>query len=258
MQETSTAPVVTRQDIVAGLRRVGLKPGNVAMIHSSLSAFGRVDGGPDTVIDAVLDVLGPNGTAVFPAFTWGRCHAIEEPVVFDLAREEVKTEVGIIPETFRRRPGVLRSPHLCHSFSALGPHAPDVMVGGHAWGPDSAFARFEELDAWNLFLGVGTGSCTALHHVEELMHVPYREFRDYKGSVFLMPDGSRRPCDSVEFVRKPGVRNDFIKMGQVLAEHNVLRSTMVGTARILNVRIRDIVRIGCAYLEEDIEFLLQK
>jgi len=256
MTQRGELPTVTRQDIVDGLRKVGLVTGDVAVVHSSLSAFGRVDGGADTVVDAVLDVLGPEGTAVFPAFTWGRYHAIEHPVVFDVAREEVKTEVGSIPETFRRRPGVLRSPHLCHSFSALGPHASDVMVGGHAWGPDSAFARFEQLDAWNLFLGVGTRSCTALHHVEELMHVPYREFRGYEGSVFLMPDGTRRACDSIEFLRKPGYRNDFAKMEDIFAEHDVVRTTTVGNARILNIRIRDIVRIAGAYLERDIEFLL--
>jgi len=259
MPQESHIPTVTKADILAGLRRVGLEPGDVVLVHSSLSAFGRVEGGADTVIDALLEVLGPEGTAVFPTFTWGRYHAITEPVVFDLAREPVKDEMGIIPETFRTRPGVVRSPHICHSVAALGPHAKDVLgTTGHAWGPGSTFAQLETLNAWNLFLGVGTRSCTALHHVEELMQVPYREHRDYPGSEFLMPDGTRRPCDSVEFLRKPGYRNDFAKMERIFAEHGVLHATQIGRASILNIRIRDIVRIGCAYLEQDIYFLLDE
>ncbi|NOY82487.1 MAG: AAC(3) family N-acetyltransferase [Kiritimatiellaeota bacterium] len=252
-------PAVARADIVAGLRRVGLAPGDVVLVHSSLSAFGHVAGGADTVIDALLDGLGPEGTAVLPTFTWGRYHAITEPVVFDLARESVKEEMGIIPETFRTRPGVMRSPHLCHSVAALGPHARDVMgTNGHAWGPGSTFAQLETLNAWNLFLGVGTRSCTFLHHVEELMHVPYREHRHYRGSVFLMPDGTRRPCDSVEFIRKYGYRNNFAKMERIFAEHGVLHVARIGRARVLNIRVRDIVRISRAYLEQDIRFLLDE
>ncbi len=255
-QRTTPTPV-RREEITAGLRRVGIRPGDTVLVHSSLSAFGRVQGGAPTVIQALLDLLGPSGTAVFPAFTWGKYHAITKPVVFDLAREPVKNEVGIVPETFRTWPGVIRSAHLCHSVAARGPHARDVLgTNGHAWGPGSTFGQLEQLDAWNLFLGVGTRSCTALHHVEELMHVPYREFRDYPGSIFLMPDGTRRPCDSIEFVRKPGFRNNFAKMQQIFQNHGALRTTQIGRAQILNLRIRDIVKIGCAYLEQDIYFLL--
>ncbi|HEY54051.1 MAG TPA: AAC(3) family N-acetyltransferase [Caldilineae bacterium] len=255
---SSKQPVVTKADITAGLRRVGIARGEVVFVHSSLSAFGWVEGGADAVIDALLDVVGPEGTVVMPAFTWRKFHAITEPVVFDLAHESVQDEVGIIPESFRLRPEALRSTHLCHSVSAIGPHAREVLSDGvKSFGRGSTFARLEALDAWYLFLGATMGSCTAMHHVEDLMQVPYRYYREFKGTAVLLPDGTRQPCRSVEFLPQPGVRQDLQKMERVFAENGVLRTTQIGNAKIINLRLRDLVRVGLQCLEQDIEFLLK-
>ncbi len=250
-------PVVTQADILAGLRRVGLAAGDVVFVHSSLSAFGWVEGGPDAAIDALLEAVGPTGTVAMPAFTWNRYHDLTEPIVFDVQHESVKDEVGIIPEVFRQRPGVLRSGHICHSVAAIGPHAQALMGDGvKGFGKGSVFDQLEKLDAWYLFLGAPMESCTALHHVEDLMQVPYRYYRDYKGSVVVWPDGTREPSRAVEFLRHPGVRVDLGKMEAVFAEHGVLRTTMVGRGRIINLRIRELIRIAVQCLEKDINFLV--
>lgn len=252
-------PTITKSDIVAGLHRLGISSGDVVFAHSSLSAFGWVEGGADAVIGALLDAVGSEGTVVLPAFTWNKYHAITKPAVFDLVREPVKAEVGIIPETFRQRPGALRSMHLCHSVSAIGQRAPDVMGDGvKSFGVGSTFDHLETLDAWYLLLGAPMSACTALHHVEDLMQVPYRYYRNFQGSVVVLPDGARQPCRSVEFLRKPGIRQDFLKMERVFAEHGVLRTTVVGNAKIMNLRMRDLVRVGSQCLEQNIEFLLVK
>ena len=252
-------PTITKPDIVAGLHRLGVSSGDVVFAHSSLSAFGWVAGGADAVIDALLDSVGTEGTVVLPAFTWRKYHAITEPVVFDLASESVKEEVGIIPETFRQRPGALRSMHLCHSVSAIGSRAPDVMGDGvKSFGAGSTFHQLEMLDAWYLFLGAPMSTCTALHHVEDLMQVPYRYYRNFQGSVVVLPDGVRQPCRSVEFLPMPGTRQDFLKMEPVFAKHGALRMTVVGSAKVMNLCMRDLVRVGIQCLEQDIEFLLDK
>ena len=60
---------VTGEDIVAGLRDLEVHQGDVVMVHSSLSRFGEVVGGADTVIDALQNVIGPTGLLVMPTFT---------------------------------------------------------------------------------------------------------------------------------------------------------------------------------------------
>lgn len=244
---------VTRADIVAGLRQVGIAPGDLVFAHSSLSAFGHVEGGADTVVDALLEAVGPEGTLVLPTFTW-RDHHDQPTVVFDLARKPCET--GRIPETFRQRLGVRRSKHVCHSVAACGPLADAVMGGPRSFGVGSSLHCLYELDSWYLFLGVGFGVCSALHMAEELIGVPYRYHRDFAGSTVILPDGTIEPADSLEYVRRPGAVNDFLKMGPLCETAGILRRTTVGQATITNTRMRALVDLALGYLREDPLFLL--
>jgi len=251
-------PHVTEQDILAGLREVGLSEGDVVLVHSSLSSFGHVEGGADAVIDALLEAVGDGGTVVVPTFTWGPFHEAEG-VTLDLRETSCKSEVGIIPETFRLRGEAVRSTHICHSVAAIGPLTREVMGHGvSSFGAGSTFHALYDHDAWNLLLGVEFTSCTELHAVEEFMQVPYRFHRDFEGSTVILEDGTEVPCHSVEFLRYEGYRNDFGKMRGVFEEHGVLRTTEVGDALVTNVRIRDIFDITRGYMEEEIGFLLDE
>ena len=247
---------VTKQAIRHALTAVGLATGDVVLVHSSLSAFGHVAGGADTVIDALLETVGPEGTVVVPTFTWGPFHNAER-VVLDLLNTSVKAEVGIIPETFRRRPEAKRSTHICHSVAAIGPHTDAVMGEGiRSFGAGSTFHRLYDLDAWCLFLGATFNSCTELHAVEEYMQVPYRYHRDFRGSTVILADGTEIESRSVEFLRYPDYHNDFARMRDVLGGHGVLNVTRIGEAEVINVRIRDILDITVEHMKEDIGFLL--
>ncbi len=247
---------VTQSDIIEGLREVGLTEGDVALVHSSLSAFGWVEGGADTAIDALLEAVGDTGTIVVPTFTWGPFHDAETAVL-DLVETPVKDEVGIIPETFRKRPEARRSTHICHSVAAIGPHTEQVMGEGiSSFGEGSTFHQLYRLDAWCLLMGATFSSCTELHAVEEAMDVPYRYHRTFHGSTVVMPDGTVEPSRAIEYLRLAGYRNDFAKMREVLAGHDVLRIARVGEAELINVRIREIFDITCEYMREEIGYLL--
>jgi hypothetical protein len=53
--------VVTRSRRVSDLRRLGVRSGAITMVHTRMSAIGWVVGGSETVVRALLDVLGPGG-----------------------------------------------------------------------------------------------------------------------------------------------------------------------------------------------------
>lgn len=246
---------VTRADIVQGLSSVGVRSGDVVFVHSSLSSFGYVEDGADTVIDALLEAVDATGTVAVPTFTWGDFHD-KTGVTFDM--RSTPSETGRITEVFRRRPAAIRSAHICHSVAAIGPHAPALTRDTPSvFGPEGPFATLIELNAWNLFLGVSFGCCTALHAVEETMRVPYRKHRDFRDCTVIHPDGTTTPSISTEYLREPGYFNDFPKMGAVFAAHNVLHTATVGNATITNVRIRDVIDIATRLLSEDINYLLR-
>lgn len=62
--------LVLRSDISAALDELGLGTGDVVMVHCSLGSFGFVCGGAQTVIEALTECVGPQGTVMMPAQSW--------------------------------------------------------------------------------------------------------------------------------------------------------------------------------------------
>jgi aminoglycoside 3-N-acetyltransferase len=131
----------TRTWLAGDLRRLGLRPGAVVLMHSSLSAIGWVAGGAVAVLLAVQDVLTKDGTLIVPTHTSDRTDPAgwQNPPVpadwipiirtrtpaFDPARTPTRG-MGVIAETFRSWPGVRRSSHPHASFAAWGRYADHV------------------------------------------------------------------------------------------------------------------------------------
>ncbi|MFF3449025.1 aminoglycoside N(3)-acetyltransferase [Streptomyces sp. NPDC002667] len=188
-----TGPLVTRDTLAADLRALGVRAGETLLAHSSLSALRWVNGGAVTVVQGLLDALGPDGTLVVPTQSgdlsdpalWSRPPVPEEwwPAIratmpaYD-PRVTPSRGVGVIPETVRTWPGALRSDHPETSFAALGPAAAAV-VGGHAvdcrLGERSPLARLEARGARVLLLGAGYDSCTSFHLAEYRVPSPVVE-----------------------------------------------------------------------------------
>lgn len=110
-------PVIDRQALRRSFRAAGVKNGMILMVHSSLSKYGYVQGGPETVVRALMDVLGPKGTLAMPT------HSNNVLGTRPYIPSTSPSNTGAITEYFRRMPGVLRSAHPTHSVAALGPAA---------------------------------------------------------------------------------------------------------------------------------------
>ena len=155
-----------REQLSFALRELGLSLGSNVMVHSSLSSMGHLDGGADTAVESLLDVIGPSGTLVVPTFT--PCHFPDKEVnpVFDPLKDH--SQMGQITEAVRKWPGAKRSRHLLHSLAAIGPLARDItdVHGPSAWACDGPFWKLYELDAYILLLGVPYLRCTYFHVVE--------------------------------------------------------------------------------------------
>lgn len=158
--------VVTREQIRDGLMRLGLKKGDIVVAHSSLSSFGHVVGGPDAVIDALLDVLGLEGTLIMPSHT----NIGEQDVAgYDPLSTPVRKNIGKIPETFWRRRDVHRGRHPPrHPWAAKGPRAGELLalsesmkIGTQHIG--GLLNRVADLDGYVLLLGSMHNGNTSVH-----------------------------------------------------------------------------------------------
>src|SRR5258708_33995977 len=127
----------TKASIAADLGHLGVSGGQLLMVHSSRKRIGYVLGGAQTVVRALIELLGHDGTLVMPAFSpevsdpaaWGD-HPIGNDAL-EVARDHVPafdpavtpTSMGAIAEAFRNWPDVLRSAHPQVSVTARGPLA---------------------------------------------------------------------------------------------------------------------------------------
>lgn len=162
---------VTRAELRGGLRALGLETDDRVIVHSSLSSLGWVESGAETVVDALLDVVGSGGTVMVPTFTTG-----DKELPFDCA--ETPSVTGRITEELRTREGAVRSAHPTHSVAAVGADA-ESLTRDHeptnSLGPGSPMHRLIEDSGSILLLGVDHTSNSSVHVAERLADLPYRD-----------------------------------------------------------------------------------
>lgn len=184
-------PQIDRESIRRGLRDLGLEAGMHLMVHSSLKRFGRVVGGPQAVIEALMDVLSVRGTLLMPSFNHGAPFEAGGPGYFHPA--ETPTTNGAIPDAFWRMPAVSRSWNPTHAFAAWGRHATRYTQVHHrtlTMGPDSPLGLLLADDGYCLFLGTDYSTNTFHHAVEMSTGAPCLGLRTEAYPVIL-PDGRR-------------------------------------------------------------------
>lgn len=172
-----TPEIVTEDDIAAGLKALGLGAGDRIMVHSSLSAFGRVEGGPAAVCRALQRTVTPAGTAMLPSFNHAKIFykgtEVDPGACFDPRTSP--TTNGAIPEAFRQMEGVRRSLNPTHSFAAWGRDAERYTAGHHrtlTMGADSPLGLLEKDGGKIVLLGVSYGPNTFRHVIEQTNDVP--------------------------------------------------------------------------------------
>jgi aminoglycoside N3'-acetyltransferase len=204
----------------------------------SLSAF----------LEAIQAVTGAAGTLAVPTFNFG--FARGEP--YD-PRNTPAAGMGAFSEYVRQRPDALRTPHPMQSLAVVGRWAQDLAQRdtASAFDPGSAFERMLELDFRLLLLGADIQAVSLLHYCEQKAHVPYRYWKEFKGSVWT-PQGWVDKTYRM-FVRDLDVdaRIELYPVQATLEAQGLWASVPLNYGRVSSCRLVDFVAAVDHFLQAD-------
>ena len=256
--------VVVKEEIAEELKRLGLERNDVVMVHCSLKSMGYVCGGAQAVIEALTDVVGPDGTIMMPTQSWKNLDP-EEGVHWDAEEADWQkirdnwpaydkritptNTMGAVAEMFRSWPGSIRSDHPARSVCAWGKHA-DFLTKSHdlsnIFGDGSPIARLYDLDGKVLLLGVGYDKNTSLHLADARAEYP-----------------GKHNCTEHSAIQENGVRvwkqystlyvdgEDFTEIGAGFEKEHPVSRGKIGEAEIKLMRQRELVDYAVKWIEQN-------
>ncbi|MFW5866534.1 MAG: AAC(3) family N-acetyltransferase [Armatimonadota bacterium] len=234
--------VVTHADIVAGLGDLGLRSGDMVQVHSALSSFGYVEGGADAVVDAFLELLGPDGTLMVPTFNHGAREAFDDAdEVFD--PRTTRSVNGAITEAVRLRPEAHRSLHPTHPYAAIGPRA-EWLTGEHLdlmtfdW--RSPLGKLVSSGGKICMFGVGMNACTAAHVAETRAGSRCMGYRRLIRKVRL-PDGAVVDARTVLWRGEGACKLEWQAIEAEIRQRGLVRDRRIGEAQVMLFGGREMV-----------------
>ncbi len=186
---TSSTLKSTSYQVTEDLERLGVIPGDILMVHSSIKSLGIFDGGLEAITTGFLNAIGSKGTLLMPSLCW----TITTNEIFD--PKSTASIVGVLPEYFRQRQGTIRSIHPTHSVSGIGSLANDLIedhvLDRTPCGAHSPFRKITQTNGKIVMLGCGLRPNTTMHALEEFVVPPYL-FGPETIYHLRFPDGSIR------------------------------------------------------------------
>lgn len=221
----------TTDCLLKQLEEMDINQSGTVIVHSSMKSIGEVEGGADTVLDALSSFMA-KGLLVFPTHTWQYINK-DNPKYYV---ESSPSHIGILTEKFRQRPNVIRSLHPTHSVGALGEDALSFTANNEKFDTPcargSSWGKLLDREAKILLIGVDLRRNTFIHGIEEWMDIPNRVTDDHEQLITVLPDGTEIAVPSR---RHYGLdwSSHYWKVEEVLAEKGAIQYGEFGDAKVI-------------------------
>lgn len=262
--ELENRKIVLKADLVDAFKSVGIELGDNLIVHTSLKNLGFVCGGAQIVIEALLEVVGKEGTIVMPTQTWKNLdpsegvHWEEPKQWWNLIRDNwpaynkditPTNTMGAVAEMFRRWDGAIRSDHPARSFAALGKNA-EYFMKDHKlddiFGETSPLAKLYKHNGKILLIAVEHDKNTSLHLAD--VRANYAGKHNVIQNSAMMVDGIRKWI-SYETLYVDG--EDFENIGKDFEKLNCVKSTNVGNGIIKSMSQKQLVDFAVNWIEKN-------
>ncbi len=244
------------EEIEAGYRKLGIASGDVVYLTGNFGALGfheskSKEGTMSAHFEALKRVVGVAGTIIVPTHSFYLCNT---STAFD--RDLTRSERGAFTEFVRQQAGAVRQFHPFASLTAYGARAAEICENTtrHAYGPNTPYARLLEMNAWGVSVGLPPQrTCSVIHHLEQVMAVPYRYTKEFIHPVVRQGCVSEEPfylyvtyrdCDLVRDRNEKLFEDEELRAACVRAE--------VGMGEVSGYRMRTLERVAVRLMSEDV------
>ena len=229
---TEAKPIVTKGQIVKALLALGISEGDHLLVHSGLGKVGKIEGSAQTVIDAIEEIIGKDGTLIMPTFSQRDFANVYKTWYMDKP-----SETGYLTEYFRKLPFVYRSNQETHSVAARGKLAYELTYqhkwygphicpfGEYAFAESSPWQKMYRLNVKVLGFGVDMGAFTFKHLVETRVMEHFlgmlKTDEDYKHMTKDVMTPESLPNGFWPFYRSTGEMKDELTARRCVKEYQL-------------------------------------
>lgn len=224
----------------AALQGLGLRAGDVVMLHSSWATDNGFFGRPIDFINTIKKVLGEDGLLSMVSLPYQNESSkqyLERGVPMDVRRSASK--MGLLSEVFRRGRDTRRSLSPTHPVLASGARAEDFISGHeHCEVPFGVGSPFDRLRTWNgkiLTVDAPFSTITYTHYIEDriapTLGFPLYEEHPMRGIV-VDQTGHRREV-SVRVLSREANR----RRREPLLIEEMNRAGLIAQRRVGNTRL---------------------
>jgi aminoglycoside 3-N-acetyltransferase len=186
--------LVTQSQLVDELKALGVAAGQIVMVHASVKAVGRIMGGPNLIVQALLQTLTSAGTLMMyvgwediPDFVFDLPPTIQQEYYaehppFDPLISRAVREHGVLAEIVRGWLSAQRSLNPEASMAAIGAQAHWITRDhplNYGYGAGSPLAKLVEARGFVLMLGAPLDTMTLLHYAENRARMRHKRVVRY-------------------------------------------------------------------------------
>jgi len=222
------------------LRRFGVPPGGILIVHSAIKTLSHQGFRAEGIIEALLEHM-QGGHLFMPTMTW-RTVTPDRPEWDELA---TPSHTGVLSEIFRTRYATARSIHPTHSAAGCGPAAAMLCSRHHIddtpVSANSPYGLMRDYPAYILMVGVGLETATAIHMPEEQIELDLY-VRPADTAVAYPCRDRHGQVHQVRARRHWRLERDFNRFNAPLAERGELEQGSIDGCPYTIVAMRDLLR----------------
>lgn len=241
---------VSKKQLISDLNRIGVSKGDHLAITLSFKSIGHVQGGPNTFLDTLLEVVGSEGTIMVNTYTHSiSLFALQPDFIFDSKLSVPYT--GLVPKTLLKRKDMIRSQHPTCSVAAIG-NCAEYLTKDHNENsnPFLPYEKLAQINGKYLCIGIGNRLVAIRHEAQRkanLFQVPI-----FLGVYFKDPSGKK----GLFIWKIPPCTENLHSIVPKIEEKIAFRRDKIGEADSIFTNTKELLEVMTEILQKDPQLCL--